>query len=119
MSNAPSQFEIFISYARRDDLPQKSGDAKGWVTALRDELLRDQQRFSTEPLHIFFDTVDIKSLDDWRDRILSGLRQSRILMVCVSSSYFQRPPCLWEWDEYAKRRCTPCWDMKASRRSTC
>jgi tetratricopeptide (TPR) repeat protein len=97
-------YELFISYSRKDDVPQKPGDANGWVTALRDEILADHRRFSTEPLRIFFDTSEIRSLDDWRDRIRTGLRQSKILLVCLSPNYFSSPPCLWEWEEYLKRQ---------------
>ncbi len=97
-------YELFISYSRKDNLPQKPGDAKGWVTALHDEILADHRRFSTEPLRIFFDTSEIKSLDDWRQRMLTGLRESRILLVCLSPNYFSSPPCLWEWEEYLKRQ---------------
>jgi tetratricopeptide (TPR) repeat protein len=105
MSNASTpQFEVFISYSRNDNVPQKSGDARGWVTALHEVILADHQRFSTEPLRIFLDTREIRSLDDWRDRILVGLRQSKILLVCLSNNYFQRVACLWEWEEYAKRQ---------------
>jgi len=74
-------YELFISYSRKDNVQQKPGDAKGWVTALRDEILADHRRFSTEPLRIFFDTEEILSMDDWRHRILKGLRHSRILLV--------------------------------------
>ncbi len=56
----------------------------GWVTALRDEILADHRRFSTEPLRIVFDSSEIRDMDDWRDRILEGLRHSRILLVCLS-----------------------------------
>src|SRR3990172_622865 len=97
-------FELFISYSRKNNLPRKPGDAKGWVTALRDEILADHCRFSTEPLRIFFDTEEIKSMDDWRHRILEGLRHSRILLVCLSPDYFRSEYCRMEWEEYLKRQ---------------
>ncbi|MBI5383621.1 MAG: toll/interleukin-1 receptor domain-containing protein [Verrucomicrobia bacterium] len=99
-----AKYELFISYSRKDNVPRKPGDPKGWVTALRDEILADHRRFSTEPLRIFFDTEEIRDMDDWRHRILTGLRESRILLVCLSPDYFKSPPCLWEWEEYLKRQ---------------
>ncbi|HMO66861.1 MAG TPA: toll/interleukin-1 receptor domain-containing protein, partial [Verrucomicrobiota bacterium] len=89
---------------RKDNGPQKPGDAKGWVTALRDEILADHRRFSTEPLRIFFDTSEIRDMDDWRHRILDGLRHSRILLVCLSPDYFASNYCRWEFEEYIQRQ---------------
>lgn len=97
-------YELFISYSRRDNLPQKHDDAKGWVTALRDAILADHRRFSTEPLSIFFDTEAIQSMEDWRHRILEALRHSRILLVCLSPDYFRSEYCRMEWEEYLKRQ---------------
>jgi len=95
---APTEYELFISYARLDNRPD------GWVAALRDALVADQRRYSTEPLRIFFDTDEIKDMDDWRHRILGGLRSSRVLLVCLSPSYLRSQPCRWEWDEYRARQ---------------
>lgn len=103
-SIVPTHYELFISYSRIDDRIQKSSDEKGWVSALHDEIIADHRRFSTEPLNIFFDTSEIKGMDDWREKILMGLRQSRVLLVCLSPNYFESPYCLWEWEEYMKRQ---------------
>jgi len=97
-------FEIFLSYSRKDNAPQKASDSKGWVTALYEEIIADHRRFSTEPLRIFFDTSDIRDMDDWRHRILEGLRHSRILLVCLSPNYFASEYCHWEFDEYVHRQ---------------
>jgi len=98
-----ASFELFISYARADNAP-RPGDPKGWVTALRDEILADHRRFSTEPLRIFLDTSEIKDMEDWRHRILGALRESKILLVCLSPSYFASRYCRWEFDEYVHRQ---------------
>src|SRR6187200_2128393 len=96
--------ELFISYSRQDNRPRRADDVRGWVTALRDEIIDDHRRFSTEPLTIFLDTDEIRTFDDWSQRILRGLRESRILLVCVSPDYFKSPYCHWEWDEYLARQ---------------
>lgn len=83
---------------------RKPGDTKGWVTVLRDEILADHQCFSTEPRRIFFDTSAIKDMDDWRHRILDGLRHSRILLVCLSPDYFASDYCRWEFEGYIQRQ---------------
>ncbi|MCB1804956.1 MAG: TIR domain-containing protein, partial [Candidatus Competibacteraceae bacterium] len=97
MSTQHTPFEIFISYARRDN-------QTGWVTALRDHIIDDHRRFSTEPLRIFLDQHDIASMDDWRHRILGSLRHSKILLVCLSPNYFTSTYCHWEWEEYTHRQ---------------
>lgn len=100
-------FEIFLSYSRKDNQPTATGpdgEPEGWVSALYRHLLEDHRRFSTEPLRIFFDQNDIHNLDDWRHRILKGLQSSRILLVCLSPNYLASEYCRWEWEEYQRRQ---------------
>ncbi|MEK6259122.1 MAG: toll/interleukin-1 receptor domain-containing protein [Planctomycetota bacterium] len=94
-------FEIFLSYSRRDNMVSDDAppETKGWVMALRDHILADHRRFNTEPLRIFFDADDIRDMDDWRHRILGGLRSSKFLLVCLSPNYFRSDYCRWEWEE--------------------
>lgn len=100
MSSETTPYDIFISYARKDNEPVEHSTTQGWVTAIRDHILADHRRFSTEPLRIFFDLDEIKDMDDWRLRILGGLRSSKILLVCLSPNYFNSNACRWEWQEY-------------------
>lgn len=104
MSTDQTEYDIFISYARRDNQPIPDTYPHGWVTSLHDHILADQRKFTTEPLRIFFDTKEIKDMDDWRYRILGGLRSSKILLICLSPNYFASEPCRWEWEEYLKRQ---------------
>jgi tetratricopeptide (TPR) repeat protein len=104
MPSDQQEYEIFLSYARLDNRPIPETYPHGWVTSLRDQILADQRRYSTEPLRIFFDTHEIKDMDDWRHRILGGLRSSKVLLVCLSPSYFRSQPCRWEWDAYHQRQ---------------
>jgi tetratricopeptide (TPR) repeat protein len=104
MSTDQTEYELFISYARLDNKPIPETHSHGWVTAVRDFLIADQRKNTAEPLRIFFDTVEIRDLDDWRNRILGGLRSSKILLVCLSPSYEKSEPCLWEWHEYLKHQ---------------
>jgi tetratricopeptide (TPR) repeat protein len=104
MSGRPTEYEIFLSYSRPDNAPIPASAAQGWVTALRDQIIEDHRRFSTAPLRIFFDTDEIKDMDDWRQRILLALRHSKILLVCLSPAYFRSQYCRWEWEEYLRRQ---------------
>ena len=89
------QFELFISYSRRDD-------ETGWVTGLRDFILADHRRFSSEPMRIFLDRSEIRTMDDWRHRILGALRSSNVLLVCQSPNYYRSAYCRWEFEEYLR-----------------
>ena len=51
----------------------------------------------------FFDRTEIQGMDDWRDRILQGLRQSHLLIACVTPSYLASEYCEWEFIEYLKK----------------
>ena len=110
MSDRPeSEHEIFLSYSRRDnEVPRDAPPGIfGWVTALRDHILADHRQLSTERLRIFFDVHPedgIESMNDWQHAILSGLRSSKILLVCLSPNYFRSEYCRWEWEEYCRRQ---------------
>ena len=101
-SKTSGPYDIFISYARVDNQPVNSNEP-GWVSALYDEILLDQANFTTEKLNCFFDTCDIRGMDDWRKNILHSLRESKILLVCLSENYFTSDYCRWEWEEYHRR----------------
>ena len=103
MSGEHVPYEIFLSYARKDDVPAPV-EGQGWVAALHDQILADHRRFSTEPLRIFYDTRAIRDMDDWRHRILGALRSSKILLVCLSPNYAASEFCHWEWEEYTRRQ---------------
>jgi tetratricopeptide (TPR) repeat protein len=106
MSADQTPYDVFISYARKDNAPaaRDAGDARGWVTAIRDHIAEEHRQFSTERLRLFFDTLEIKDADDWRFRILGALRRSRLLLVCLSPNYFASDYCRWEWEEYLQRQ---------------
>ena len=51
----------------------------------------------------FFDRDDIQGMDDWRDRILQSLRQSHLIVACLTPSYLASEYCRWEFVEYLKK----------------
>ena len=103
-SSDQTAYDVFLSYSRKDNAPIPATYPCGWVTAIRDHILADHRQFSTAPLRIFFDQHEIKDADDWRFRILGALKQSKMLLVCLSPNYFASPYCRWEWEEYLKRQ---------------
>ncbi|MCU0754447.1 MAG: toll/interleukin-1 receptor domain-containing protein [Xanthomonadales bacterium] len=91
MATEPGPFEVFLSYARKDNQP--ADPAQGWVTALH-RFIQSSARLpgGTAP-RVFFDTNHIRDFEDWRHRILDALRHSKVLLVCLSPNYFASDNC--------------------------
>ena len=88
-------YDLFISYARRDN-------EQGRITQLVERIERDFAPFASRQLVPFFDQQEINGMQDWRQRILQGLRESRLLLACLSPSYLKSEYCEWEFIEYLK-----------------
>lgn len=41
-------------------------------------------------------------MDDWRQKILTGLRESKLMLACLSPAYMKSDYCKWEYEEYVK-----------------
>jgi hypothetical protein len=89
-------YDLFISYSRNDN-------KAGQISALIEEITADFLAFSGRPLNAFFDVEEIKGMQDWRHRILHGLRHSRLLLTCLSPTYLDSEYCEWEVNEYLKQ----------------
>jgi tetratricopeptide (TPR) repeat protein len=88
-------YDLFVSYSRRDN-------AQGRITDLIARIGRDFESVAGRPLRPFFDVSEIHGMDDWRHRILRGLRESRLLLAVLSPAYVQSEYCEWEFHEYVK-----------------
>jgi len=89
-------YDLFLSYSRRDN-------GQGRITALKERLEADHLGFvgaGGAELRVFFDTQEIRGMEDWRHRILVGLRDSRLLLVCLSPAFLETKFCEWEFNEY-------------------
>ena len=104
MAADQTDYDVFISYSRKDNQSIPDTYPLGWVAAIRDHIATDHRQFSTVPLRFFFDTDEIKDAEDWRHRILGALRRSKMLLVCLSPNYFASEYCRWEWEEYLRRQ---------------
>lgn len=94
ISESPA-YDLFVSYARRDN-------CDGQVTALVEQFTTDYRAFAGRDLRVFFDIVEIKGMDDWRERIQRSLRKSHIFLAVLSPSYLDSPYCRWEWEDYVR-----------------
>ena len=88
-------FDLFISYSRKDN-------QEGRITQLVERICTDFQAFAGRSLNPFFDKDEIQGMDDWRHRILKGVRESHLLLSCLSPTYLQSEYCEWEFNEYLK-----------------
>ncbi len=88
-------YDLFITYSRRDN-------EQGRITQLVDRIKRDFASFAKRELVPFFDVDEIHGMQDWRQRILQGLRESRLLLACLSPAYLKSDYCEWEFVEYLK-----------------
>lgn len=88
-------YDIFISYSRQDN-------KEGRITELVERIKHGFAPFAKRELVPFFDQQEITGMSDWRQRILQGLRESRLLLACLSPAYLQSEYCEWEFVEYLK-----------------
>ena len=86
----------FISYSRRDNRERRVSD---FVSRFQDgyRVFADGDELS-----VFFDSDDIRGMDDWKHRILNGIRSTRLLLVFLSPNYLESEYCHWEFNEYLK-----------------
>ncbi len=97
MSQDTDSFDVFVSYARRDD-------ANGWITRTVEQLCAEHRRFfGGRELRCFFDRVEIRTADDWRLRIYSQLAQSRVFLAFLSPNYLASEWCRREWQAWLEQ----------------
>jgi hypothetical protein len=89
------QYDLFLSYSRKDNLTNR-------VTELKDKIEADYLEFAEEELKCFFDKDEIKGMEDWKQRLLQGLKDSHLLLLILSPNYLESPYCEWEIVEYLK-----------------
>lgn len=89
------QYDLFISYSRKDNLTDR-------VTELKEKIEADYLIFANEELKCFFDKDEIKGMEEWKHRLLQGLKDSHLLLLILSPNYLESQYCEWEIVEYLK-----------------
>lgn len=89
------QYDLFISYSRKDNLT-------GRVTELKDKIEAEYLEFAKEELKCFFDKDEITGMEDWKHRLLQGLKDSHLFLLILTPNYLASPHCDWEIVEYLK-----------------
>lgn len=80
------RYDIFISYSRRDN-------DKAQVSRLVERIKQEFEGFTQRPLKPFFDTSEISGGDYWQDKLLKGLKDSRLMLACLSPEYLKSQWC--------------------------
>ncbi|MCB2188395.1 MAG: tetratricopeptide repeat protein [Deltaproteobacteria bacterium] len=88
-------YDLFVSYARKDNANSRIDE---FVAHLKARV----EGVAGREIRIFFDKSEIHGMEDWRHRILRGLRESRLLLAFLSPAYFASEWCQWEFVEYQK-----------------
>jgi len=99
--NSGATYELFISYARADNSPG-TGNPQ-WIEAFLERLNRAHRRQEASDWFIFYDKQEIHGMEDWKKRLLDGLKQAHIMLALVSPRYLGSEPCQWEWDTHTTR----------------
>ncbi len=95
------QNDIFISYARENDLRPPSG-RKGWVTRFREELeyrLRTRIGNLRRP-RIWWDNEGLATNQAITPEIQAQLEGSMLLLVLLSINYLESPNCKGELEHF-------------------
>ncbi|MBR5711551.1 MAG: TIR domain-containing protein [Thermoguttaceae bacterium] len=92
------EYDYFISYAHEDN-KLKVGNT-GFVDEFVEKLRNSSEHKSMfdEEVKVFFDTDEIRDMDDWDIRIRSSLAKSRFFIVFLSPNYFKSVYCAKEFD---------------------
>ena len=75
-----TSYDLFVSYAHADD----RGDDPVKVAVLVDAIKSEYARVTGAELRVFFDTRAILPMSVWEKDILTGLRESKMMVAVVS-----------------------------------
>ncbi len=87
---------VFISYARNDDLQEIPGRGTGFVTALWQHLEHRFRLIGPPAPRLFRDTREIWDTDQFEPVLFDELERADVLLVILSRNWLSRPWCLKE-----------------------
>lgn len=94
--------DVFISYAHFDD-DRVLREKEGWVLKLYRELVnRVRVRLGKDP-SVWLDQGEVRSHDDFENKISRRLKKTAILLSIVSPSFLQREWCQRELREFVEQ----------------
>lgn len=91
------RYDAFFSYKR--DLESDS-----WHERVKNKLVFWlKQELRRTNVEIFFDTQDIRTGMQWKERLADAIRQSKCIVCLWSPLYFQSRWCVSEWMSFVQR----------------
>lgn len=96
-------YDVFVSYARRNNQDGSLDDQHGWVTRFQENVKRilDERCPGTQ---VFFDDSSIAGNDDLDDTVVTAAQNAATLIVVLSPVYLTRPYCDTERDTFCRRQ---------------
>lgn len=95
-------FQIFVSYARNDDLPPL-GEKTGFINDLYANLKQEFRRLGPETPELWRDKREIEPSDQFDPILEKAVNDSQLLLVVLSRNWLKRPYCLRELEMFAQR----------------
>src|SRR5579863_8466204 len=95
-------FQIFVSYARNDDLPPLDGEGKGFVTTLLKHLEFHFSCFGEPTPVIWRDRRAIARSEQFDPIIEKGISDSQLLLVVLSNNWVHREFCRRELELFSQ-----------------
>jgi len=101
--------QVFVSYARRDDIAPPGG-GEGFVTMFLRQLEWDLNQRKPTPVLWRDKDGKVRPSDQFDDIIEKGINESGVFLVILSDNWLDRPYCQKELDWFARR-----WGSDAKR----
>ncbi len=96
-------FQIFVSYARNDDLPPLDGEGRGFITTLLKHLEFHFTCFGEPTPLIWRDKRAIARSEQFDPIIEKGVQDSDLLLVVLSNNWIHREFCRRELELFQQR----------------
>lgn len=94
-------YDVFVSYAHRNNQDGALDDQHGWVTRFQDHLKRILEE-RCPGAQIFFDDSSLAGNDDLDERLFTAVENSATLVVVLSAVYLSRPYCDQEREVFCR-----------------
>src|SRR5512134_3241614 len=98
----PFEYDLFISYAHRDNQPVPGINKPGWVQILYACVKRELGfRLGRDP-SLWMDSADLRHGEAVSKQLIEKVQKSRALLIILSRSYLNSEWCRKERNEFLK-----------------
>lgn len=103
----PTPLNVFVSYARDDDLQAIPGQGIGFISTLWAHLQHQFRLLGPPKPQMFRDTREIWESDPFDDILRARVAESNLLLVVLSNNWIHREWCLKELALFRESRANP------------